>query len=188
MATLEEVKAYCRDLSPPDVERAIKFNETSRDEAIVAYRVFMEQDKLPRQIFIQGYNAMFYTAALFLSKKYKTKIDAHIGGTHKNMRIVLDFYTRDSKHNPQLMALYEVAIEKFQILSEQYSNRTHFANKVVKDLMNEGFYKGKKVSYYNIDIGGRKDPLQLDMSDAKNFIEEIVKPFLFIIGELINAR
>ena len=187
MATIEIVKALCSDLSSSDVERAIKFNEISRDEAIVSYKMFIKQDKLPRQIFIHGYNAMYSASALFLAKKYKTKIYGHIGGTHKNMRIVLDYYTRDSKHNPQLIALYEIAIDKFQILNQQYNNGNHFANKVVKDLMDEGFHKGKKVTYYDNVVVGRKDPLQLDMSDAKKFIEDVIKPFLYIIGELTNA-
>ena len=186
MAEINEIQSYCRELSPPDVERAIKFNEVARDEAIISYKMFLEQNKLPRQIFIHGYNAMYGAAALFLAKKYKTKIDEHLGGTHKKMRSVLDFYTRDSEHNRKLIALYEVAIEKFQILSQQYHSETHFANRVVKDLISEGYHQGKKVSYYSDAVPGRKDPLQLDISDAKKFIQEITGPFLFIIGELTN--
>ena len=122
MASVEEVKAYCRELSPPDAERAVKFNEVARDESIISYGMFLEQNKLPRQVFIQGYNAMYAAAALFLAKKYKVKVDEYIGGTHKKMREVLDFYTRDSKYHQRLMGLYEIAIEKFQILSQQYRN------------------------------------------------------------------
>jgi hypothetical protein len=187
MASIEEVKAYCRELSPPDVERAVKFNEVARDESIISYGMFLEQNKLPRQVFIQGYNAMYASAALFLAKKYKVKVDEHIGSTHKKMREVLDFYARDSKHHQRLMALYEVAIEKFQILNQQYNNEKHFAKSVVNDLMTEGFYQGKKVTYYAELTPGRKDPLKLDMADAKKFIQEIVDPFLFIMGELTNA-
>lgn len=186
MAGIDLIKSYCRDLSPPDVERAIKFNEVAMDEAIISYKMFLEQNKLPRQVFIQGYSAMYAAAALFLAKKYKTKVDEHLGGSHKRMREVLDFYTRNSEHHPKLMALYEVAIEKFQALSQQYSNERHFAGKVVKDLISEGYYQGKKVTYYDELSPGRKDPLLLDISDAKNFIKNIVGPFLFIMGELTN--
>ncbi len=187
MVPAEEIKYYCRELSPPDVERAVKFNETARDEAIIAYSMFLEQNKLPRQVFINGYNAMYAAAALFLAKKYKVKVDEHIGGTHKNMREVLDFYTRESKNHHKLIELYEKAIEKFQILNQQYSNENHFARKVVSDLMSEGYHQGKKVAYYNEPTSGRKDPLDLNVSDAKKFIQDIVDPFLFLIGELTNA-
>ncbi len=187
MVSVEEVKAYCRELSPPDKERAVKFNEIARDESIISYGMFLEQNKLPRQVFIQGYNAMYAAAALFLAKKYKVKVDEYTGGTHKRMREVLDFYTRDSEHHQRLMALYEIAIEKFQILNQQYNNEKHFASRVVKDLMTEGYYQGKKVTYYDELTPGRKDPLKLDMADAKKFIQEIVDPFLFIIGDLTNA-
>lgn len=187
MAEIDEIKVCCRELSPPDVERAIKFNEVSRDEAIISYKMFLEQNKVPRQVFIQGYNAMYAAVALFLAKKYKIKVDEHIGGTHKRMREVLDFYTRDSKHHAKLIALYEIATEKFQILSEQYHNESHFAGRVIKDLMTEGYYQGKKVTYYEELTPGRKDPLKLDISDAKKFIQDVVDPFLFLIGELTNA-
>jgi len=187
MASVEEVKAYCRELSPPDAERAVKFNEVARDESIISYGMFLEQNKLPRQVFIQGYNAMYAAAALFLAKKYKVKVDEYIGGTHKKMREVLDFYTRDSKYHQRLMGLYEIAIEKFQILNQQYNNEKHFASRVVNDLMAEGYYQGKKVTYYGELTPGRKDPLLLDISDAKKFIKDIVEPFLFIIGDLTNA-
>lgn len=187
MAELDEIKIYCIDLSPPDVERAIKFNEVSQDEAIISYKMFLEQNKVPRQVFIQGYNAMYAAAALFLAKKYKIKVDEHLGGVHKRMREVLDFYTQDSKHHQKLIELYEIAIEKFQILSQMYVNKKHFARKVVNDLMKERYYQGKKVTYYDEVNPDRKDPLTLDISDAKKFIHDIVDPFLFIIGELTNA-
>lgn len=187
MVSVEEVKAYCRELSPPDVERAVKFNEVARDESIISYGMFLEQNKLPRQVFIQGYNAMYAAAALFLAKQYKVKIDEHIGSTHKRMREVLDFYTHDSIHNQRLIELYEMAIEKFQILNQQYNNEKHFARSVVNDLMDKGYYQGKRVTYYDELTPGRKDPLNLDMTDAKKFIQEIVDPFLFIIGDLTNA-
>ncbi len=179
-----EIEQYCRELSPPDVDRAIKFNEVSRDEAIISYELFLGQNKVPRQIFIQGYNAMYAASALFLAKKYKIKLDEHLGSTHKNMRLILEFYTRDSEHHSKLIGLYEIAIEKFQKLSQQYSNENHFAKRVVKDLMEDGYHKGKKVTYYTDLVPGRKDPLLLDASDAKEFIQDVVKPFLFIIGEL----
>lgn len=187
MATLDEIKMYCRELSPPDVGRAIRFNEISRDESIIAYKMFLEQDKLPRQVFIQGYNAMYAAAALFLAKKHKTKIDEHLGGTHKRMREVLDFYTRDSKHHQKLIELYETAIMRFQVLSQQYQNERHFAGRVVKDLIDEGFHQGKKVTYYSELTPGRKDPLLLNAADAKKFIKDVIEPFLFIMGELTNA-
>ena len=186
MITKEEVKLYCRDLPPGDVERAIKFNEVARDEAIYTYKMFLEQKKLPRKIFIEGYNAMYAAAALFLAKKYKIKLDELRGSTHKNMRLVLDFYTSDSKNHQQLMDLYGEAIEKFQTLSQQYRTEAHFADKIVKDLMDEGFYQGKKINYYAELDNVRKDTLQLTVQEAEKFIKEIVKLFLFIIGELTN--
>lgn len=186
METKEDIEHYCKSLSPPDAERAIKFNEVAKDESIIAYSMFLEQNKLPRLVFIQGYNAMYAAASLFLAKKYKIKLDEVRGSTHKNMRGALDFYTRDSKHHAKLISLYETAIEKFQILSYQYHSDKHFAGKVIKDLVNEGFYQGKKVAYYSEPVPGRKDPLQLNIPDAKKFIQEIVEPFLYIIGELTN--
>lgn len=184
MGIIDEVKMYCRDISLPDMERAIKFNEVSRDESIISYKMFIEQEKLPRQIFINGYNAMYAAACLFLAKKYKVKLDEHLGGTHKKMREVLDFYTRDSHHHQRLIGLYEIAIEKFQVLNEQYNSNKHFASKIVKDLMSEGYYQGKKVTYYSDINPSRKDPLLLEIPDARKFIDEIVEPFLFIMGEL----
>lgn len=186
METKEDMEYYCKDLSPPDVERAIKFNEVAGDESVIAYSMFLKQNKLPRQVFIQGYNAMYAAASLFLAKKHKIKLDEVRGSTHKNMRIVLEFYTRESKHHAKLISLYETAIEKFQILSYQYHSDKHFAGKVIKDLMDEGFYQGKKITYYSEPVPGRKDPLQLKIPDAKKFIKEIVEPFLYIIGELTN--
>lgn len=186
MITFNEIKMYCKDLSPTDVVRAIKFNEVSRDEAIVTYKMFLEQNKLPRKIFIEGYNAMYAASALFLAQKYKIKLDEVLGGIHKNMRAVLDFYTRDSEHNPKLIELYEIAIELFNSLSQKYRNEEHFAGKVVKDLITEGFYQGKKVTYYSDSVPGRKDPLTLTVDDAKKFVDEIVEPFLFIIEKLTN--
>ena len=184
MAPLNEIKMYCRDLSPADTQRAVKFNEMSKDEAIVTYKIFLEQKKLPRKIFIEGYNAIYAASALFLAKKYKVKLDEVLGGTHKNMRIVLDFYTRDSEHHEKLIKLYEIAIEKFISLSKKYRNEEHFAEKVVKDLIDEGFYQGKKVTYYSDTVPGRKDPLELTLNDAETFLDEIVEPFLFIMEKL----
>ncbi|MCK4589910.1 MAG: hypothetical protein KAT77_05680 [Nanoarchaeota archaeon] len=187
MTTIEEIKNFCKDLSPPDVDRAIDFNELARDESIIAYEMFLEQKKVPRQIFIQGYNAMYAAAALFLVKKYKIKLDETFGSTHKNMRTVLDFYTQGSEHHTKLIELYEAAVDKFQFLLYQYNDKSHFARKVVKDLIDEGFYQGKKITYYSDVAPGRKDPLQLTPDDAKTFIEKIVEPFLFILEELTNA-
>lgn len=184
MTPINEVKMYCRDLSPNDAERAVKFNEISKDEAIITYKMFLEQKKLPRKIFIEGYNAMYAVSALFLAKKYKVKLDEVLGGTHKNMRVVLDFYTRDSEHNQKLISLYEEAIERFISLSKKYRNEEHFAERVVNDLINEGFYQGKKVTYYSDSVPGRKDPLELTMDDAQKFLDKVVEPFLFIMEKL----
>lgn len=186
MTTFDEIKFYCRILSPTDAERAVKFNEASMDEAIITYKMFLEQSKLPRKIFIEGYDAMYAAASLFLAKKYKMKLDEALGGTHKNMRTVLDFYTRDSPHNKRLIQLYEIAVEKFSSLSQKYRNEEHFSKRVVKDLINEGYYQGKKTTYYSEVVSGRKDPLALTVVDAAKFIKEIVEPFLFIMGELSN--
>ena len=185
---VDEYKAkVCVELSPPDVERAVKFNEVARDEAIISYKMFLGQNKLPRQVFLRGYDAIYAAAALFLSKRFKVKVDEHIGSTHMNMRLALDFYTQGTKEHQKLLDLYEKAIEKFQVLSEQYLTNAHFANKVVKDLISEGYHQGKKVNYYHEAEPQRKDPLMLDITDANKFINEIVEPFLFIIGELTNA-
>jgi len=184
MTAIDEIKMYCRDLSPTDLERAVRFNEISRDEAIITYKMFLEQNKIPRKIFIEGYSAMYAASALFLAKKHKVKLDEVLGGTHKNMRVVLDFYTRDSVHHQKLIELYEIAVEKFHSLSEKYRNEEHFADRVVKDLINEGFYQGKKITYYSEPVPGRKDPLELTIDDAKKFVSEIVDPFLFIMEEL----
>ena len=104
------------------------------------------------------------------------------------MRIVLEYYTRDSKNHPKLIQLYENAIEKFRILSQQYASEKHFAKKVVKDLIDEGYHQGKKITYYNEHKPDRKDPLELDISDANKFIKDVVEPFLDIIGELTDDR
>lgn len=186
MINADEIRDYVKDLSPSDVERAIKYSETSMDDAIIAYMLFLEQKKIPRQIFIQGYNAMYAAASLFLAKRYKVKLAEEKGGTHKNMRLVLEFYARDSKHYAKLIQLYETALEMFKFLNEQYRDERHFAKKVVTDLMEEGYYQGKKITYYHEKVLGRKDPLELTVSDARKFIDEIVKPFLFIMKELTN--
>ncbi len=183
MTTIEEIKGYCRELSPPDAERAVKFNVRAKEEDIISYNLFIERKELPRQVFIHGYQAMFNAAALFLAKKYRIKIDDTIGGVHRNMRVVLDFYTRESEHNARLIELYETAIEKFKKLSQQYMTESHFAKKVVKDLMYEGYNRGKKSTYYS-EANVERDPLKLSMDDAKNFVKEVVDPFLFIMDEL----
>jgi hypothetical protein len=178
----EEIKPLCRDLSPPDKERAILFNKTARDEERISYKMFLEKKILPRKIFIQGYQAMYHAAALFLAKNYGIMIDEHISGTHRNMREVLNYYTRDSPHHEKLMSLYEKAADKFSSLRQQYQSGSHFADRAVQDLMNEGFHRGKKVTYYN--DGGREDPLRLTILEAEAFIRTVVEPFLFIMEKL----
>lgn len=182
MDDLETIRTYCKELSLPDAQRAEKFNESAKEEEIVSYNIFLEQKKLPRQIFIHGYQAMFNASALFLAKKYQIKIDENIGGVHRNMRIVLDFYTRESEQHSKLITLYEEAIEKFQSLSQQYQTQHHFAKKVVKDLIYQGYNEGKKSAYYSNK--SEKDPLELSIGDAQRFIHEVVEPFLHIIDEL----
>jgi|GEM_PF-6617926 hypothetical protein len=184
MTTIEEIRAYTRELSPEDARRAVRFNEVSRDEAILTYKMFFEQNRLPRKVFIEGYDAMYAAAALFLAKKHRVKLDDVRGGTHRNMRAVLDFYTHDSKHHARLLRLYEIAVERFNSLSQKYFNESHFARKVVKDLIDEGYHQGKKATYYSETP--RKDPLSLTMADAKKFIKEIAEPFLFIMEDLTN--
>jgi len=186
MITLDDIKHLVKDLPPSEVERAVKFNKMAKDEAIISFKLFIEQNKLPRQIFLRGYDAMFASAALFLAKKYNIKLDETMGSTHKNMRKVLSFYTKDTKQHERLIDLYEKAIEKFQALNEQYRNGEHFADRVVDDLINEGFYQGKKINYYGEANPQRKDPLELIIDDAKSFISDVVEPFLFIMENLTD--
>ena len=89
MTAIDEIKMYCRDLSPTDLERAVRFNEISRDEAIITYKMFLEQNKIPRKIFIEGYSAMYAASALFLAKK------------HKAMQV--EIYCKAISHNLELM-------------------------------------------------------------------------------------
>ena len=70
MITPTDTKNLCRDLPPPEVDRAIKFNEISRDEAIVLYKMLLSQKKAPRQILLRGYDAMYAAASLFFGKKF----------------------------------------------------------------------------------------------------------------------
>lgn len=129
---------------------------------------------------------MFVASALFLTKKYGKKLHTHAGGTHKNMRDVIDFYTQDKQQHEKLMAYYEFAIEQYKNLSEQYFSETHFAKKVVKDLMYKGYNEGKKVEYYQEMKESAKDPLALTMADAKEFIQTVVEPFLSIMEKITN--
>jgi hypothetical protein len=186
MFTKEDVELCTKDLAPNDVLRAIKFNQISKEEAIITYKMFLEQNKLPRKIFIEGYNAMYAMSALFLAKKYNLKLDESQGRTHKNMREILNFYTQDDENHNTLIKLYDEAMHEFEFLTQKYKNEEHFANKIVKHLIDEGYYQGKKVTYYSDE--DKKDPLSLTIDDAKKFINEIVEVFLFIMEKLTNDR
>lgn len=184
MMTKEDIQVYCRELSPPDKVRAVAFNNTAKNEEIIGYTTFLEKKILPRKVFIQGYQAMYHAAALFLATCYGIKIDEHQGSTHKSMRDVLDYHTRDSPHHENLMRLYEHAIEKFNAMRQHYRSGAHFADRVVLDLMREGYDRGKKITYYSDQSGGRNDPLELTLLDAELFIKNVVEPFLFIMEKL----
>lgn len=184
MAIPESIRIYCKELSLPDAERANQFYKTAQIEAKISYGMYMQQNILPRQVFLRGYDAMYASASLFISKKFRIKIDDHLGGTHNHMRKVLDFLTQEAEQHQKLISLYEIALEKFNSLSRQYHSEGYFAKRVVRDLADEGYHQGKKANYYNEDLGDRKDPLSLSMEDAKQFISDIVEPFLFIMEEL----
>lgn len=181
MISKEEAISISRELSKSDRERAIQFNETDVAEEITLYSMLIEQKKLPRLIFIHGYKTMFSKAALFLARNYSIKIDSHVGNTHKNMRDLIEYYTQDSQQNKKLLSLYELAIDRFQSMNEQYSSSNQFAKKVTKDLMYQGYDKGKKKEYYSTT-----DHPDVDISDANKFIQDVVEPFMFIMDNLTN--
>jgi hypothetical protein len=130
--------------------------------------------KFPRWSIISGYYAMHDITKLFLAKKFNIKItspDIHI----KTILAVEEVITNKK--------LKDKLIELLQEAKTTYYNIERLKEKSLPVLLKKGKQERGKAQYYTQDYTDKKN---INAQKATYFIEEIVRPYIKLIQELLK--
>lgn len=155
-----------------EIEREIwiKFHEFAyRDDLKLSEKI---KDSNPRWSIISGYYAMHDIAKLYLGKIYNLKISGE--NVHKQTIDALKLVLKDKKEADKI----------FELLKDAEKEISEISAEQIPYLLMSGKKERGKAQYYSADVLTDNGEYA---KKAKWFIEYIVKVFIKILEEMINA-
>jgi hypothetical protein len=127
---------------------------------------------------IAGYYSVLNVTLWNLAKYFNLKISEKDTGVHTNCLIVLEEYIKNKKIKDQIVKLLNEAKEEFNHFTVLRKNSEY----TLPTMLKQSSDKRKRYTYYSIE---RDLPRYNDrLNEAKNFIENIVKPYVSIMEKL----
>ncbi len=179
MVTYEELLTaqYVKKLEKIEKEKYVLFHVRNYQFDIESAQSFVQAGNA-KYAAIAGYYAMLNCTLWYFAKYFSLKISEEDVGVHKNCLIILQHFVKDIVLKNQIISLLEEAKKEFlsfTILKRDKENTLPL-------MLQQGADKRKKYTYYSSERNLPENSQQLQ--EAKQFIENTVKPYLSILEKL----
>lgn len=179
MVTYEELlqKQLIKKIEKVEKEKYVSFHRINYKIDLSSAESFLQVNN-PKYIVIAGYYAVLNVTLWNLAKHFNLKISEKDIGVHTNCLIVLEKYIKDKKLKKQIINLLEEAKKEFN----SFTILKNRSEETLPIMLKQSADKRKRYTYYSSerDLPKEKDSL----NEAKNFLENIVKPYISIMEKL----
>jgi len=179
MVTYEELlqAQYIKKLEKLEKEKYVLFHHQNYTLDLASAVQFIEAGNA-KYAAIAGYYGMLNCTLWYFAKYFNLKISEEQIGVHTNCLIVLQKFVKDERLKDKIMALLEEAKKEFLSFTTLKKDKED----TIPFLLQQGANKRKKYTYYSTEKNLPDNSQQLQ--EAKNFVENIVKPYISIMEKL----
>lgn len=179
MVTYEDLlqAQYIKKLEKIEKEKYVTFHFQNYILDLASATQFLES-RNAKYTAIAGYYAMLNCTLWYFAKYFNLKISEEQVGVHTNCLIVLQKFVKDENLQEKIIVLLEEAKKEFLLFTTLKKRK----EETLPLLLQQGAEKRKKYTYYSTEKSLPESSAQLQ--EARNFIENIVKPYLSIMEKL----
>jgi len=179
MVTFEELMRaqYVKRLEKVEKEKYVSFHLDNYKLDLESATAFLELQNA-KYTTIAGYYVVLNVTLWYFAKFFNLKISEEDVGVHKNCQIVLEKFVKDKKLKEKILHLLEEAKKEFTSFTVLKTRKEETLPLILKQSAD----KRKKYTYYSSERELPKDSDKI--SEAKNFIEHVVKPYIAIMEKL----
>jgi len=179
MVTYEELlqRNLIKKITTIEKERYVSFHATNYQIDFSSAQQFLELNNAKYAV-IAGYYAVLNVTLWYFAKYFNLKISEEDTGVHTNCLIVLEKFVKEEPLKQKIIALLEEAQKEFVSFTILKKSK----EETLPLMLRASAEKRKRYTYYSSE---RSLPQGADqVLEAKNFLDNIVKPYLSIMETL----
>lgn len=179
MVTYEELlqRQIIKKIETVEKERYVSFHKINYEIDVQSAELFLTLGNSKYSV-IAGYYAVLNITLWYFAKYYNLKISEEDTGVHTNCLIVLEKFVKEENLKQKIITLLEEAQEEFASFTVLKKSKED----TLPLMLRASSEKRKRYTYYSSERNLPQDTEQL--SEAKNFLNNIVKPYLSILENL----
>ena len=179
MVTYEELlqAQYIKKLEKLEKEKYVLFHHQNYTLDLASAVQFIEAGNA-KYAAIAGYYGMLNCTLWYFAKYFNLKISEEQVGVHTNCLIVLQKFVKDGGLKEKIIILLEEAKKEYLSFTTLKTRK----EQTLPLMLQQGAEKRRKYTYYSTQKNLPDTSQQLQ--EAKNFIENTVKPYISIMEKL----
>ncbi len=179
MVTYEELlqRQIIKKIETVEKEKYVLFHKQNYEIDIQSAKQFLALGNSKYSV-IAGYYAILNVTLWYFAKYFNLKISEEDTGVHTNCLIVLEKFVKEEPLKQKIIALLEEAQKEFISFTVLKKSKED----TLPLMLRAGAEKRKRYTYYSSERNLPQDADQI--LEAKNFLENIVKPYLSILENL----
>jgi len=179
MVTYEELlqRQLIKKLETVEKENYVSFHQYNYKKDLESAKAFLEMNNSKYAV-IAGYYAVLNITLWYFAKYFNLKISEEGTGVHTNCQIVLEKFVKTDQLKKKIIELLGEAHQEFVSFTILKKN----SEETLPIMLKQSADKRKRYTYYSSERTLPKNDEQLN--EAKNFIENIVSPYLSILENL----
>lgn len=179
MVTYKELlqRQLIKRIETTEKEKYVSFHEENYKLDLNSAITFLAANNTKYSV-IAGYYAVLNVTLWYFAKFFNLKISEEDTGVHTNCLIVLEKYVSDAKLRLKIVKLLNLAKKEFvsfTILKQK-------TEETLSLMLKQSADKRKRYTYYSTNRNLPNSSEQ--MEEAKYFLENVVKPYIFIMEKL----
>lgn len=179
MVTYEDLlqRQLIKKIETTEKEKYASFHEENYKLDLNSAIAFLDSNNTKYSV-IAGYYAVLNVTLWYFAKYFNLKISEEDTGVHTNCQIVLEKFVHEPLLKQKIIRLLNQAkaeFTSFTILKQK-------TEETLPLMLRQGADKRKRYTYYSAN---RSLPnVSEQAEEAKNFMENVVKPYIFIMEKL----
>ena len=179
MVTYEDLlqQQFIKKLEKIEKEKYVSFHLDNYKLDLDGSAKFLEL-KNPKYSVVAGYYTVLNITLWYFAKYFNLKISEKDTGVHKNCQIILDKFVKDKNLKIKILNLLVEAKKEFVSFTILKKNK----EETLPLMLKQSADKRKRYTYYSPERDLPGDSEQI--TEAKNFLENVVKPYVSILEKL----
>ncbi len=179
MVTFEELRQgqYVKKLEKVEKEKYVSFHFDNYKIDLESANQLLESKNVKYAV-IAGYYAVLNVTLWYFAKYFNLKISEEDVGVHKNCQVVLSKFVKEKNLKDNILRLLQEAKKEFNSFTMLKTRK----EETLPIILKQSSEKRNKYTYYSSERELPQDSNRL--LEARNFIEQVVKPYISIMEKL----